>query len=713
MNIIRLYHWADVPRMAGWALAYLLLARIALTWFAADGQVSLMWPPSGVAVAALLIGGKKYWPAVFAAEMIQSLLNGRLDAASFFIAAGCTLEALACVWLLGRCRSFGPALRRPQDYVWLVLAGAAAACVSAAVGGVTLLLSGVITQQALPHELLSWWQGDMLGAMLVTPAILVWKELPRGWLGKWRTVETVAFLGTAFLAGQAVFLGWFHNSIGLAPLGFWMFPVIVWGAVRYGKHGALLVIAMATVQSMLGAVSGLGFLHREIAETGVLNLWFYLLTLGAVGITLSLVINQRRLAEEKCRSVFEHSSDAILLFNRKRFFDCNQRTLELFGLSGKAEFLACQPGRDLSAPTQAGGVDSAPGVAAHIDAALRNGSEHFEWMCRRKNGELFSADVLFSAFDYGGQRILQATVRDITEKKLWEREQRFHLALESSQDGFYIIDRANMQFINANEAAHRCLGYTLEELLAMGPHDIKPELSKDELAQRFDEIIGSAGKSGAIETCHQRKDGSTFPVEVNLRAISIDGRWVMTAIARDISERRELQQELRRQARTDYLTGLYNRRYFMELAEQEMSRALRYGSLFSVLMLDIDHFKAVNDAYGHKAGDILLRKFADTCRVELREVDIFGRIGGEEFAILLPETGADRAFEVADRLRVSIANAEIPLIQSHALRFTVSIGVVFFDGKETSMEALLNQADEHLYSAKREGRNRVYAGRLG
>lgn len=706
MNILRLYRWSDLPRMAGWVIAYVVLARIALTWFSLDGEVALIWPPSGLAVAALLVSGKRYWPAIFAAELIQSSLNGRLDMISLPIAAGCTLEALTCTWLLSRCRGFGPALRQPQDYMWLVLAGAISAFGSAAVGVLALLLSGNIPLESVPHNLLSWWQGNVLGIVFVTPTILVWRRLPSGWLGGWRTLETIAFCGATFLVGQILFLGWFHTFLGPVSRGYWMFPLVVWGAARYRQHGVLLVVMMVTMQATAGAILGKGFFGTDIAETRLTNQWVYLFALGATGITLALAINRRRLTEEKFRSIFEHSSDAIVLFNGMYFFDCNDRALALFGLSSKAELYGCHPG-ELSPPMQAGGKDSMTAAAEHVDAALRNGVHHFEWLHRRKNGEVFPSDVLLSAFTYDGQRILQATIRDISEQKRWQMQQRFHLALESSQDGFYIIDRESMRFINANEAAYQSLGYALDELLTMGPHMIMPEFSREAVAERFDEIINSPKRAGAIETYHRRKDGALFPVEVNLRAIMTDGRWLLTAIARDVTQRWAMQQELERQARTDYLTGLLNRGYFMELAEQELSRASRYGARFSVLLLDIDYFKAVNDTYGHKVGDQVLQRFAELCRAELREVDIFGRMGGEEFAILLTETDDRKAFEVADRLRLVVANSEITLQHGLPLRFTVSIGVAFFNGRETNIDSLINQADEQLYRAKHEGRNRV------
>lgn len=175
----------------------------------------------------------------------------------------------------------------------------------------------------------------------------------------------------------------------------------------------------------------------------------------------------------------------------------------------------------------------------------------------------------------------------------------------------------------------------------------------------------------------------------------------------------KLQQELQlshealaAQAREDFLTGLFNRRHFMELAEAELLRSERYERPLSVLMMDIDHFKNINDTYGHQSGDVVLRHLSLILRETLRQVDIIGRIGGEEFSILLPETALDSAVKVAERLREKISLHEIFLAGGLPLHFTVSIGVATLSSKDMNLDRLLNFADEALYEAKRE-RNKV------
>jgi diguanylate cyclase (GGDEF)-like protein/PAS domain S-box-containing protein len=176
----------------------------------------------------------------------------------------------------------------------------------------------------------------------------------------------------------------------------------------------------------------------------------------------------------------------------------------------------------------------------------------------------------------------------------------------------------------------------------------------------------------------------------------------------DVTDQRILEEELKRQARTDYLTGVCNRRHFMERAEEEFSRTARYGNQLTLLMIDIDFFKLVNDRYGHKAGDKVLIKLAEISQAIFREVDTVGRLGGEEFAVLLKETELVDALHVSERLRTAFAEAEVILDEQHApIRFTVSMGLATLNKSDKNIDALLNRADKALYQAKETGRNKV------
>ena len=154
------------------------------------------------------------------------------------------------------------------------------------------------------------------------------------------------------------------------------------------------------------------------------------------------------------------------------------------------------------------------------------------------------------------------------------------------------------------------------------------------------------------------------------------------------------------------LTGLHNRRHFFDLAEYEFRRAQRFGHPLSVIMLDIDHFKQVNDAYGHIVGDQVLRGVAERCREILRDIDLLGRYGGEEFTALLPETRPADARQVAERMRQIVARTAIET-ESGPVTVTICLGHAIMDEGSHDLDALLDHADQALYQAKNAGRNRV------
>ena len=188
-------------------------------------------------------------------------------------------------------------------------------------------------------------------------------------------------------------------------------------------------------------------------------------------------------------------------------------------------------------------------------------------------------------------------------------------------------------------------------------------------------------------------------------------------LVRTAAQLREVSAELDRLARTDALTGIANRRAFFDTLGIEFRRSKRYGRQLSVLMLDLDHFKGVNDRWGHPFGDEVLRQTTEVISANIRESDLIGRYGGEEFALGLPETPLSAALEVAEKLRAAIEAHEfrtsgVPRDGEPPVRLTISIGVAALPVEEEQDEVeLLGRADQALYDAKRTGRNRVVAYR--
>jgi diguanylate cyclase (GGDEF)-like protein len=177
-------------------------------------------------------------------------------------------------------------------------------------------------------------------------------------------------------------------------------------------------------------------------------------------------------------------------------------------------------------------------------------------------------------------------------------------------------------------------------------------------------------------------------------------------LEKELEVKKKLEEELKHQAATDPLTGMMNRRALFDICIKEIGQASRYKHALSCLILDIDKFKNVNDIYGHDAGDIVLERIANLMQENIRSADYVGRIGGEEFAILMPSTDAESAYEIADRLRSHIEQNSI-VANKQTIHITISIGISELHANETDTHDIMKRADDALYEAKETGRNRV------
>jgi diguanylate cyclase (GGDEF)-like protein/PAS domain S-box-containing protein len=294
--------------------------------------------------------------------------------------------------------------------------------------------------------------------------------------------------------------------------------------------------------------------------------------------------------------------------------------------------------------------------------------------------------------------------RDVTEhKRLEESLQLTQFAVDTTAEPILWI-RQDGALTYANDAMCRLLGYSREEMLGLRVFDLDVAHTEETWRARWEEA--KQWRTLHAETFYRRKDGGTVPVEISSNFVEIAGKSLLCSFVRDSSERKRTEEELFRIATTDGLTGALNRRYFLLRCNQEIQSSRRYRRHFSTLMLDLDHFKRINDEAGHAAGDDTLRAFARVCAAHLRKADLFGRLGGEEFAIALPETPAEGAVVVAERLRAVVAETEVNANGS-SIRFTVSIGVTELSSEDRDIEDIHRRADDALYEAKNNGRNRV------
>lgn len=224
---------------------------------------------------------------------------------------------------------------------------------------------------------------------------------------------------------------------------------------------------------------------------------------------------------------------------------------------------------------------------------------------------------------------------------------------------------------------------------------------------RVVEQVGQGRLDVVVDT---QRSGILRPLAQGINAmiarIAVTQEELQAQVAHATRELRDQKEAAELTARTDALTGVASRRAFSEAAESEMQRAMRYRTELSLLMMDLDHFKAVNDTHGHVTGDAVLVAFAQTVLQQVRKVDLVARLGGEEFVVLLPNISAEHATALAERIRAAFAGQALK-VGGQTVHFSVSIGVAQFDPAELSLNTWLARADAALYQAKAQGRNRV------
>lgn len=293
---------------------------------------------------------------------------------------------------------------------------------------------------------------------------------------------------------------------------------------------------------------------------------------------------------------------------------------------------------------------------------------------------------------------------------LRESKKTLQTLVDTALDAVVMMDSEGL-ITGWNRQAARIFGWSQEEIKGQPINTtIIPARYRDAHAQGLKHFLATGAgpfMNKMIEIHALHRDGHEFPVELAVAAVMTEGKPEFSAFIRDITERKRAEAELREMATTDFLTGLANRRHFIARMTDELARLQRLDNPHAaVLMIDLDHFKHINDTHGHATGDAVLRHFAALMRGELRKIDTAGRVGGEEFAIILPGADPDEAKVFAERLRQKVAITPLTL-DDQVIPVTVSIGIAVMKATDASADAALIRADEALYRAKNNGRNRV------
>jgi len=285
-------------------------------------------------------------------------------------------------------------------------------------------------------------------------------------------------------------------------------------------------------------------------------------------------------------------------------------------------------------------------------------------------------------------------------------EERFRQLFEDSPLPYQSMDDHG-RIVDVNGAWLEMMGMELSDVVGASFGDMMSGKEWMKFMHSFPAFI-KQGVLTNLQLTVLDKQGRELIVELNGRvAWDIDGAFKQThCVLQNITERKAMEDELQRLATSDPLTGLANRRAFFAEADRARLQCIRFSHPYTAMMLDIDHFKSINDTFGHDVGDEVLKLVSAEMNQSIREVDLLGRLGGEEFAIILPETDLQGALIVAEKVRLAIEAFSLETEQG-SVTFTISIGVTQLSEAKESNEDLIKQADALLYQAKHNGRNRI------
>lgn len=291
---------------------------------------------------------------------------------------------------------------------------------------------------------------------------------------------------------------------------------------------------------------------------------------------------------------------------------------------------------------------------------------------------------------------------DVQKKRKAVSEERLRAAIDITADAICLLDYASMRFVDCNDTACRMFGYSRDELLALGPSDIGAG-SQSDLEAVYEEIID--GKSEpAVESQLLRRNGSAFPVEVQRKAMRSGNDWIMVLVARDITERKEAESRLQKLAYYDQLTGLPNRRMFYESLNGAIVQAEKQHLTISVVLINLDRFKEVNDLLGFSAGDELVRQIGHRLINALRLRDLVGRLGGDDFGLILFNSEHSQGAEIVANKVLRLLHQPFDL-DGHEVSMTLSMGVAVYPTDATDADTLIKNADSAMHAAKLAGGN--------
>ena len=524
------------------ALAYFACGRLGLAIPYIGSHITLMWLPTGIAVAALMRWGYTCWPGIFFGALATSFSIDSSPLLDISIALGNTLAPLLAARLLRRFEFHG-VLDRAHDILLLVVAAAFGMLVSAGGGVASLVFFKALPVQDAGAAWLSWWAGDFVGVLLAAPLLLniSRNELKKLWAQR---VEFLAWCSIMLAVSWHVFLFINVDSSHSEQLVFMLLPAVVWSAMRFGVMGSSFGVLLPALIASVATNFGLGPFHTEDVQQGLFLLLLFFATLVLVDLMVAALQAGRKRAEAAARLDSDLSKELIqslpgifyILDASGRFLMWNRQLESVLQFSGeeiaRSHLLDFFERSDRSL------------IAENIRKVFEVGGTEVEAVLVAKNGARMNYRFTGHRIERNGENVLVGLGMDLSERIRIQREtekllRRHQALMKAATEGIHIMDiQGNV--VEANDAFCRMLGYTQEEVAGLNVFDWDAQLSREELQERLKKLVGG---SALVETLHRRKDGKLINVEISSTGVEIDGIAYIVSLSRDITERQRTQKE--------------------------------------------------------------------------------------------------------------------------------------------------------------------------
>lgn len=691
-----------IKRLLVVAICYYLTARLGLLIPYVGTHVSLVWLPTGIAIAAFTRWGAGMAPAIFVGAMgANAAIGGPLWMAAA-VGLGNTLGPWLSTLLLKRWR-FDWRLARRSDLAAFLLAVLLGMLVTSTNGTTWLFVGDVLGAAQWPQAWMSWWIGDSVGALLSGVPLVAMNHaaLKRTFVGR-HGAGNALLQAAVLMCGLAGFSPWLKPDSALVfPLVSLPFFLITLLALRGGVISSSLAVLVLSITAAFGTAQGLGPFAGHQAHAGILALWGYITAQACSSLLVCGMATELQSSRRQLAALVRHAHDGIVMIGpHHALVMVNPAAASMLGLPDtrvEARLLSSLPHGNGELIQ---GWLTKQAESATVDLALR-----------QAHGGMLPVECQLARYrDAGGNWQTHLMLRDLSirkeaEAKLAASEQRLQAIADNLPALIAYVDK-DLRILFANQTFETWMGQPPSEVIGRHAHEV------------FGPVAFEAHKHQAAETFASGRRVS-FEVEVEMAGVL---RYVRTtyvpdcgsdgqvrglySLSMDISEMKVVEEQLTKLARFDHLTGLPNRHQFEERLQAALLRARDGSRAVGLLFIDVDHFKDINDTYGHAAGDAVLVEFGQRLSACVRSSDMVARLAGDEFVVVLEQMHKPDEAQTVARKILDLMVAPIQW-DHHILLVSASIGVSLSDRPHlATATTMMATADAALYAAKRAGRNR-------